>query len=255
MLVTLANQQGGANPAIPGITLDPEMLEEFMDHLQPQLGFGADLFVTKSADQPFTLESNDGVGNYLNYGIRTMLPSEPQTDGLADSSAPQDFAYKTTPQDFCNQTTTQNIFYLGMANPMNLETDPDKPQGGWELIQLSIPISPLKGTLGTKITITGTCLKSASVYIGRKKCKALSSSNTKLVCEINSALPPGIYDIKIKTKRCDEIVYEDTFEIMTPVVCSLTQQKCNNQFTVKGGFFGNKDSSLKFYFWPARRFK
>ena len=226
------------------------MLEEFMDHLQPQLGFGADLFVAKSADQPFTLESNDGVGNYLNYGIRTMLPSEPQTDGLADSLAPQDFAYKTTTQDFCNQTTTQNIFYLGMANPMNLETDPDKPQGGWELIQLSIPISPLKGTIGTKITITGTCLKSASVYIGSKKCKALSSSNTKIVCEINSALPPGIYDVKIKTKRCDEIVYEDAFEIMAPVVCSLTQQNCNNQFTVKGGFFGNKDSSLKFYFGP-----
>jgi len=250
MLVTLANQQGGANPAIPGITLDPEMLEEFMDHLQPQLGFGADLFVARSADQPFTLESNDGVGNYLNYGIRTMLPSEPQTDGLADSSAPQDFAYKTTPQDFCNQTTTQNIFYLGMANPMNLETDPDKPQGGWELIQLSLPISPVQGTIGTKITIRGTCLKYANVYIGSKKCKVLSSINTKLVCEINSALPPGIYDVKIKGKKCDEILYENAFEIMAPVVCSLSQQNCNNQFTVKGGFFGNKDSSLKFYFGP-----
>ena len=35
MLITLAMQQGGANPAIPGITLDPEMLEEFMDQLHP----------------------------------------------------------------------------------------------------------------------------------------------------------------------------------------------------------------------------
>ena len=35
MLVTLASQQGGTNPAVPGITLDPEMLEEFMDHLRP----------------------------------------------------------------------------------------------------------------------------------------------------------------------------------------------------------------------------
>jgi hypothetical protein len=31
---------------------------------------------------------------------------------------------------------TRDIFYLGMANPMNLATDPIKPQGGWELIEL-----------------------------------------------------------------------------------------------------------------------
>lgn len=52
---------------------------------------------------------NSGLGNYLNYGIRNMV---------ADGST----------------------LYLGMANPMNLRTDPDDdvPEGGWELIRLSM---------------------------------------------------------------------------------------------------------------------
>jgi hypothetical protein len=50
----------------------------------------------------------DGMNNYSTYGIRTMALDE---DNL----------------------------YLGMANPMNLMTDPDddKPEGGWELLRLS----------------------------------------------------------------------------------------------------------------------
>jgi hypothetical protein len=121
-IIVVASQQGGNNPVAPGITLDPEMLNDYMDQL-PSLGFGADLFVAKSANEPFILDSNDGQGNYLSYGIRTMLPS---------SIAPP------AQQGVANQTAT-DIFYLGMANPMNLATDPNKPQGGWELIKLCPP--------------------------------------------------------------------------------------------------------------------
>jgi len=67
---------------------------------------GADLWYFPSADSPALPESIGGVGNPSNYGIRTVL---------SDSSG----------------------FYLGMANPMNLLTDPDVgPVGGWELIKL-----------------------------------------------------------------------------------------------------------------------
>lgn len=65
---------------------------------------GADLWRFSSSLLPAIPESLDGVGNYTNYGIRNMI--------------------------------SDNAFYLGMANPMNLLTDPNEPQGGWELIRL-----------------------------------------------------------------------------------------------------------------------
>ena len=63
----------------------------------PALFFGADLWRFKSGNSPAMPQSINGVGNYLNYGIRTMA---------ADSRA----------------------LYLGTANPMNLMAN-----GGWEL--------------------------------------------------------------------------------------------------------------------------
>jgi hypothetical protein len=63
--------------------------------------FGADLYrfdTTRSPARPISL---DGMGNPMNYGIRTMI---------SDTAA----------------------VYLGSANPMNLN-----PDGGWELIRLS----------------------------------------------------------------------------------------------------------------------
>jgi hypothetical protein len=69
--------------------------------------FGADLFVFDSTQRPATVVDDSGLGNYLNYGVRNMV-----ADG--------------------------HTLYLGMANPMNLRTDPDDdvPEGGWELIRL-----------------------------------------------------------------------------------------------------------------------
>ena len=63
----------------------------------PSTFFGADLWRFKSGNSAATPQNINGVGNYLNYGIRTMA---------ADSRA----------------------LYLGTANPMNLMAD-----GGWEL--------------------------------------------------------------------------------------------------------------------------
>ena len=70
--------------------------------------YGADLFRFASSDSRAVPESLSGVGNYTNYGIRTMIPGE-------------------------------NALYLGMANPMNLLTDTgdDLPEGGWELRALT----------------------------------------------------------------------------------------------------------------------
>jgi hypothetical protein len=42
-----------------------------------------------------------------------------------------------------------DALYLGMANPMNLLTDPldDKPEGGWELLRLRLPAAPWRAYL------------------------------------------------------------------------------------------------------------
>ena len=68
--------------------------------------FGADLWRFGPKGGPAVPESLDGVGNYANYGIRTMV--------------------------------SDDALYLGSANPMNLMTDlsDDKPEGGWELLRL-----------------------------------------------------------------------------------------------------------------------
>ncbi|MFY1637919.1 hypothetical protein ACN27F_32370 [Solwaraspora sp. WMMB335] len=84
---------------------DPEEPE---DPEQPEVSFGADLWVFESPHRAATLVDNTGLGNYLNYGVRSMA-----VDG--------------------------STVYLGMANPMNLRTDltDDVPEGGWELIKLT----------------------------------------------------------------------------------------------------------------------
>ncbi len=75
--------------------------------LSATTSYGADLFAFSSARNSATTVSKDGVGNYLNYGIRNMV-------------------------------STNDALYLGMSNPMNLMTNLEdkKPEGGWELIRL-----------------------------------------------------------------------------------------------------------------------
>ncbi|GAB1643160.1 hypothetical protein [Krasilnikovia sp. MM14-A1259] len=69
--------------------------------------YGGDLWTFPSTSEAATPVNIKGLGNYLNYGIRNMIPNG-------------------------------NGLYLGMADPMNLRTDPtdDVPEGGWELIRL-----------------------------------------------------------------------------------------------------------------------
>jgi hypothetical protein len=69
--------------------------------------YGADVWVFPAKNTKAQPLSRNGVGNYANYGIRTMV-------------------------------STPSALYLGSANAMNLMTDryDDRPEGGWELIKL-----------------------------------------------------------------------------------------------------------------------
>jgi hypothetical protein len=68
--------------------------------------YGANLAYFSSAWSPARMDDRTGVGNWLNYGIRNMLP-------------------------------VGDTLYLGTANPMNLATS-GTFQGGWELRQLQL---------------------------------------------------------------------------------------------------------------------
>jgi hypothetical protein len=78
-------------------------------NLASALASGADLMRFDSLDQKAVAVSRDGLGNYLNYGLRTMIADE-------------------------------DTLYIGTANPMNLETltNDARPEGGWELLKLKI---------------------------------------------------------------------------------------------------------------------
>ncbi|WP_306204808.1 hypothetical protein [Actinoplanes sp. RD1] len=71
--------------------------------------FGGDLWMFPTPESPAQAVDTRGLGNYLNYGIRNMIPNG--KGGL----------------------------YIGMANPMNLRTNKLdlRPEGGWELIEMN----------------------------------------------------------------------------------------------------------------------
>jgi hypothetical protein len=86
------------------------ILHDLTDQAPPTdpAGWGADLWMFPSASAAAQPINISGMGNYLNYGIRNMI-----ADG--------------------------DDLFLGMANPMNLRTDPtdDVPEGGWEFTKVS----------------------------------------------------------------------------------------------------------------------
>jgi hypothetical protein len=65
------------------------------------------LWTFASRQAPAIPVNVSGLGNFTNYGVRTMV-------------------------------STKDALYLGTANPMNLLTDEtdSMPEGGWELIRL-----------------------------------------------------------------------------------------------------------------------
>jgi hypothetical protein len=80
--------------------------------LSYEVNNGADLWRIDGSTKKAVAENTTGIGNYGSYGIRTMV-------------------------------SDADHFYLGMANPMNLMTDvtDNKPEGGWELIQMDEKVS------------------------------------------------------------------------------------------------------------------
>ncbi|MFI6825223.1 hypothetical protein ACIBJE_30385 [Micromonospora sp. NPDC050187] len=87
------------------IALDGQMPTEPTPGVDPPT-FGSDLWSFDTPGRPARAVDKTGFGNPLNQGVRTMV---------ADGST----------------------LYIGMANPMNLRTDPNTHLGGWELHKLT----------------------------------------------------------------------------------------------------------------------
>ncbi len=105
----LMDQFANGEIAISGIP--PAVIANFLATL-PIPQEGADLYRFDYSGKA-SLVSNDGLGNNLTYGVRNMM-------------------------------TIGGDLFLGMANPMNLATDPSGPVGGWKLLKLtSKRVSPI----------------------------------------------------------------------------------------------------------------
>ena len=79
-------------------------LPEFMQQ-EAEQSFGADFWYFTDSDKPAKLINGNGMGNGTSYGIRNLVAGP---DNL----------------------------WIGIANPMNLRTDPAHNPGGWKLMQL-----------------------------------------------------------------------------------------------------------------------
>ena len=88
----------GFTPPVKDGTMEYKAVGDFSF---PIFYFGADLFRIPTSNSMAIPVDVMGVGNYLNYGVRTMV-------------------------------SDNDHLYLGTANPMNLA-----PQGGWEVIKMS----------------------------------------------------------------------------------------------------------------------
>jgi hypothetical protein len=101
--------------------------------------FGGDLYFFQDSKTPAVPESTNGLGNYANFGARTLLSSG-------------------------------NLF-VGTANPNNLLTGPLGPKGGWELIELEKKPNSVPLTLLTSFT----CEPRVQTGAGIVQCTAVIS--------------------------------------------------------------------------------
>ena len=104
--VVQATATSEADKFFKGILVDTIVLG---NNVASQNNYGGDLWMFPSTTAAAQQVNSSGLGNYLNYGVRNMIP-----DGAGG-------------------------LYIGMANPMNRRTSltDSTPEGGWELIKMT----------------------------------------------------------------------------------------------------------------------
>ena len=114
-----------------------------------------------------------------------------------------------------------------------------------------LAVSPNKGTIGTKLTFTGSDFgtKKGKVLIGGKAIKVISWEASSITCEINKALPQGPHDVVIQRKDPKNtlpITHSQAFTIMVPKVEEVRPFRgpVKTSVLLLGTFFGTKKGKI-----------
>jgi len=103
---------------------------------------------------------------------------------------------------------------------------------------------PDRGTIGTRVTLTGAGFgaKKGSVSVGKAKCRPSAWSDTTISFTVAGRLKPGVYDITVTpaAKKPDRITRKGVFTVSAPVITALDPDKGGKgtKVTVTGSYFG-----------------
>ena len=131
--------------------------------------------------------------------------------------------------------------------------DPDTPR-----IQVSLSgngvialYTPLEGTVGTEITITGSGFGDAKgkVLIGTVAAKVTSWTDTRITCLVKKVpLPVGPFSISVTTKTKETITLPDDFTVKNTELDTLTDDNKSGfpeeEIVLTGRFFGTKKGKV-----------
>ena len=111
------------------------------------------------------------------------------------------------------------------------------------------PVFPGEGTIGSEITITGSGFgtKKGKVLLGNTPLTILGWGNDSIVCRLNKALAPGLYDVSIWPKGAKSpILQEDAFTVRLPQISSMNPDSggSGDSITISGKFFSKKKGKI-----------
>lgn len=114
-------------------------------------------------------------------------------------------------------------------------------------------VSPVEGTVGTQVTITGSDFgeKLGEVLIGSEKCKVLAWSDASISCVVQKPQSPGYYPVTVllqgDKKPADPLTFEG-FAMRRPKIIPGADPVLvpdGETLTIKGEFFGDKKGDLR----------
>ncbi len=111
-------------------------------------------------------------------------------------------------------------------------------------------ISPVEGTMGTQVTITGAAFgdKHGEVLLGEEKCKVLDWNDTAITFLVDKPQPAGSYPVTVLLqgdKKPAELLMSSSFTMRRPKINPGELAREGNEVIVAGDFFGDKKGGVR----------